>query len=114
MGARSSPEALGQTRVTHQGVRDALVAVVDPELGYSIVDLGLLRRIELEDGGRRVQVALTLTSPMCPVGPEILAAAHQALSALAEVDEVQLELVWSPPWSPADATEEIQAEFGMW
>lgn len=101
--------------LTTQDVYDALIPVEDPELGYSVVELGLLRGIELDPKSAAVRVLLTLTSPMCPMGPEIVADVRSHVEQLDGVGEVKVELVWSPPWDPAtDASEEIRAEFDIW
>ena len=96
-------------------VRQALSGVDDPELGFPITDLGLVRGVDVHSDGTRVIVYLTLTSPMCPMGPEILAAAHDAAVALDGVAEVDVQLVWQPPWDPReDASEDVKAELGIW
>lgn len=100
---------------TPELVLEALRPVIDPELGMSIVDLGLVRGIEVEEDTGRVRIRLTLTSPMCPLGPELLAATRMAAERLEGVREAQVELVWSPPWDPRiDASEEARAELGIW
>jgi metal-sulfur cluster biosynthetic enzyme len=96
-------------------VRDALAAVEDPELGIGIVDLGLVRGIDVWDGGRKVLVHLTLTSPGCPLGPQIIADVKQTARALPGVQSVEVVLVWSPPWDPrVDASEDGRVELGIW
>ena len=87
----------------------------DPEIGISIVDLGLLRGVEVEDDSGRVIVSLTLTSPMCPLGPQIIAAVKRTVEALPGVTVAIVNLVWSPPWDPrVDATDDVKAELGIW
>jgi metal-sulfur cluster biosynthetic enzyme len=96
-------------------VLDALRPVKDPELDISIVDLGLVRGISVEDDTGRVQIELTLTSPMCPLGPEIMAATKHAAEGVAGVAGAEVELVWTPLWDPrVDASEEAKAELGIW
>jgi metal-sulfur cluster biosynthetic enzyme len=96
-------------------VREALRPVSDPEIGLSIVELGLVREIALENEGKKVNVKLTLTSQMCPLGPEILAASDLALRQLEGVEDVQLDLVWDPPWDPRrDCSEDAKAYLGIW
>ncbi len=96
-------------------VRQALRDVQDPEIGINIVDLGLLRGIEVDPEAGRVDVKLTLTSPMCPLAPEILEAAKFTLDRLAGVSSASVELVWKPAWDPRiDATEDVKAELGIW
>ncbi len=103
--------------VTVETIRKALQPVQDPEIGFSIVDLGLIRGIEVEEGeeGARVTVKMTMTSPMCPLAPEMLEAARHAVAKVPGVEHAAVELVWSPPWDPrVDASEEVKAELGIW
>jgi metal-sulfur cluster biosynthetic enzyme len=101
--------------ITEEEVRTALLPVSDPEIGLSIVELGLVRGIEVAEAGKKVNVKLTLTSQMCPLGPEIMAAAHSAIQRLEGVEDVQLDLVWEPPWDPRrDCTEDAKAYLGIW
>ncbi len=76
----------------------ALRGVVDPEVGINIVDLGLVYGVDVE--GSRVHVRLTMTSAACPLGEEIAAEAEQRVRSLPGIDDVGVELVWDPPWSP--------------
>lgn len=84
-------------------IRAALRRVVDPEVGVNIVDLGLVYAIEIRPTG--VYVALTMTSPACPLGDLIVDEVRAELGALAAArpDEAppEIELVWNPPWDPA-------------
>ena len=101
--------------LTEAEVREALRPVCDPELGMSIVDLGLVRDIEISPDGRKVDVAMTLTTPFCPEGPFIVAAAQQAVAHLPGVEASHVDLVWSPPWDPrTDCSDDIKAELGIW
>ena len=80
-------------------VRDALRAVKDPELNLNVVDLGLVYEIEVSEAGD-VHVEMTLTSPGCPVGPEMLSDAQTVLEKIEGVKKVDVELVWEPYWTP--------------
>ena len=92
-------------------VREALRTVEDPEAGMSIVDLGLVYAITVETG--RVQVEMTMTSPACPVGAYLVDEAAAAIRAIApEGTDVQVELVWEPPWTPERMSPEAQSRFG--
>ncbi len=96
-------------------IEEALARVEDPEIGFSIVELGLVRGVVPLSSGKGLKVYLTLTSPMCPMGPEIVESCRLALLGLEGVEEAEVELVWDPPWDPrVDPTEEIRAEFGFW
>lgn len=84
---------------TVEQVRDALRAVKDPELNLNVIDLGLVYEVEVSEGGE-VHVEMTLTSPGCPVGPEMLSEAHGVLEKLEGVTKADVELVWEPYWTP--------------
>ena len=104
----------GKTAKT-DSVRQSLQPVIDPELGISVVDLGLVRGIDVHGDDDQVRVYLTLTSPMCPMGPEIIAAVESAVSRLPWTGQVEIQLVWQPLWDPrVDATEEVRADLGIW
>lgn len=90
---------------------EALKEVVDPELMVNIVDLGLVYDI-VQEGGL-VKVNMTLTSPACPVGPQIVQQAKMALERLHDVDEAQIRLVMSPPWSPDRMTDDARDRLGI-
>lgn len=76
----------------------ALGEVIDPELGLDVVNLGLVYGVDLVDGALRVQ--LTMTTPACPLGDEIVRDAEARLRALPGVRAVTVELVWEPAWGP--------------
>jgi metal-sulfur cluster biosynthetic enzyme len=101
--------------ITEERVREALQPVHDPEMDLSILDLGLLYRVEIDEERRAVKLTMTLTSQMCPVGPEILAACEMAVLRIPEVEDVDIDLVWTPPWDPRKhCTEEGKAYLGIW
>jgi metal-sulfur cluster biosynthetic enzyme len=89
----------------------ALRRVKDPELNLNIVDLGLVYDIAV-DGGT-VRVDMSLTSPGCPSGPEIMGEAEQQLRTLPGVTDVQMNLVWSPPWTPERIEPRVRAYMGF-
>jgi metal-sulfur cluster biosynthetic enzyme len=94
-------------------VRENLRMVVDPELGISIVDLGLVYGVEIKDDGN-VTVKLTLTSPACPLGAVIQGQAHMALKKIPWVKEAKIDLVWSPRWDPRTmASEDARMQLGI-
>jgi len=91
--------------------REALKTVEDPEAGMNIVDLGLVYAIHCQPG--RVRIELTMTSPACPVAPYLVDEAIAAIRAIAaEGTDVQVELVWEPPWTPERMSPEAQNRFG--
>jgi len=96
-------------------VTEALRSVIDPELNLNIVDLGLVRRVEFESETSEITVGLILTSPMCPMGPEIMNAVRLKTLTVSGVRQVQVDMVLSPPWDPrVDASEDVRAELGIW
>ena len=92
-------------------VRAALRRVKDPELNLNIVDLGLVYGIAVE--GSRVMINMSLTSPGCPSGPEIMTAAEQQVRTLDGVEDVAVNLVWDPMWSPERIEPRIRAYMGF-
>ena len=89
----------------------ALRRVKDPELNLNIVDLGLVYDIAVDGGA--VRVDMSLTSPGCPSGPEIMGEAEQQLRTLPGVTDVQMNLVWSPPWTPERIEPRVRAYMGF-
>ena len=97
--------------VTREDVLLALHDVEDPELGMDIVELGLMYDVEVE--GPNVKVIHSLTSMGCPVGPMIQEAIHDCAAALPGVEEVEVELVWDPPWTPDRMSEDAKFILGF-
>jgi len=92
-------------------VRAALRRVKDPELNLNIIDLGLVYGIAVE--GPKVTINMSLTSPGCPSGPEIMTAAEQQVRSLEGVEDVAVNLVWDPMWSPERIEPRIRAYMGF-
>lgn len=104
--------------VTEDHVREALKNVIDPELHVNIVDLGLIYLVEIQpiegdDQQVDVYIEMTMTSPMCPAGPELVAGTKNNASGLDGVREVDVKVVMDPPWTPDRMTEEARDELGM-
>jgi metal-sulfur cluster biosynthetic enzyme len=97
--------------VTEDRVREALKQVEDPEVGLNIVDLGLVYEIEVDGGS--VSVRMTLTSPGCPVGPQLLNGSKMVVQELEGVEQVEIQLVWEPFWSPDRINPEYRAILGF-
>jgi metal-sulfur cluster biosynthetic enzyme len=89
----------------------ALRTVKDPELNVNVVDLGLVYSIQTHDD--QVDVEMTLTSPACPVGPEMLRNAVTALEKVDGVTKANVKLVMSPPWSPEKMSDAARDELGI-
>ena len=103
------------SELTPEAVREALTPITDPEIAVSIVELGLIRAIDVSPDGTSVKVTMTLTTPFCPEGPEIVAAVDAKLRTLPGVTEAAVELQWNPPWDPrTDATDDVKAMLGIW
>jgi len=100
----------GLAAVSEQVILEALKAVIDPELGINIVDLGLVYDVDITEG--HVHVAYTLTTMGCPIGPLIEAQMHQLLDPLPGVDSFDAEMVLRPPWSPEMMSEEAKEALG--
>ena len=108
----ATPAGDGQPgTVTADQAKLALRRVKDPELNLNIVDLGLVYDIVVE--GSAVRVDMSLTSPGCPSGPEIMGEAEQQLRTLPGVTDVQMNLVWSPPWTPERIEPRVRAYMGF-
>jgi metal-sulfur cluster biosynthetic enzyme len=105
------PAETPEPAASQESILDALRTVKDPELGINVVDLGLVYTVQTR--GPEVDVEMTLTSPACPAGPEILRGAVSAIQALPGVAKANVRLVLSPPWSPDRMTDAARDELGM-
>jgi len=97
--------------LTLEQVKLALRRVKDPDLNLNIVDLGLVYDVRLI--GKDVEVDMSLTSPGCPSGPEIMGDAERILKALPGVGTVTINLVWTPFWSPDRIEPRVRAYMGL-
>jgi metal-sulfur cluster biosynthetic enzyme len=95
-----------------ESVRKALRAVKDPELNLNIIDIGLVYDIEVSEGGT-VHVRMTLTSPGCPAGTEIIDDVKKVAGDLEGVQGVDVELVWDPYWTPEKMDPRVRAFLGF-
>ncbi|NNJ13001.1 metal-sulfur cluster assembly factor [Chloroflexales bacterium ZM16-3] len=104
--------------ITEEMVRAALRNVIDPEIGLDIVNLGLIYRVDVLDDGRTVDIDMTLTTPACPAGPQIIDQARREVHALADVykslEDVKINLVWTPFWNPSLMSEDAREELGFY
>jgi metal-sulfur cluster biosynthetic enzyme len=98
--------------VTPEIVRKALRAVKDPELNLNIIDIGLVYDVAVSDAGA-VHVQMTLTSPGCPAGAEIMEDARRVVTDLEGVSSVEIELVWEPYWTPEKMDPRVKAFLGF-
>lgn len=97
---------------TKEQVLEALKIVKDPEIPVNVVDLGLIYEVDIQDGGL-VDITMTLTSVGCPVQDLIRSDAELAVMRLDGVNQVNVEFVWSPPWSPEKMTEDGKRQMRM-
>jgi metal-sulfur cluster biosynthetic enzyme len=97
--------------ITEKDIRNALKAVKDPELGLDLVVLGLIYDIEIEDA--EVKATISLTSPFCPVAPQIVEDVRQTIESLDGVDRAEVELTFDPPWTPERISPLIRASLGL-
>lgn len=100
------------TVTTKEELTEALRKVKDPELGMNIVDLGLVYALEWSEEEGEVDIDLTLTSPGCPLGPEIIRDIKKTLRKFDDVYDVDVELVWSPLWQPKMMSDKAKEELG--
>jgi metal-sulfur cluster biosynthetic enzyme len=103
--------------VSEDTVRNVLKEVVDPELGLDIVNLGLIYRVDVMEEGKMVDIDMTLTTPACPVGPHIIQQAREKVLSLREehpeLEDVQINMVWSPFWNASMMSEEAREQLGF-
>ena len=96
----------------HQKVVDVLKMIYDPEIPVSIYDLGLVYEVKAEATGQ-VSIRMTLTSPACPVAGSLPPEVQAKVRAIPEVTDVEVQLVWEPPWKPSMMSEAAKLELGM-
>lgn len=110
--------------VAEDAIREELKTVIDPELFVNIVDLGLIYAINVDaddskaDGEEasetaNVSIDMTMTSPACPAGPQLIAQSKEAVSRLEGVGEVEIKIVMTPPWTPDCMTEDARDQLGI-
>ena len=97
--------------VTAEAVRKTLRAVKDPELGLNIIDIGLVYDVDVSEQGD-VHVKMTLTSPGCPAGAEIMEDARLVIEQMEGVSRASIELVWEPYWTPDRMDPRVRAFLG--
>jgi metal-sulfur cluster biosynthetic enzyme len=101
---------------TQDEVRDALRTVEDPELHLGIIDLGLVYGIDVTgDENENVKVTMTLTSPMCPVGPMFRQSVLDKVDSLPGVRSTKVDITFDPPWDPREmASDDVKTMLGIW
>ena len=102
--------------VSEDLVREELKKVIDPELFINIVDLGLIYVVDIQDAAdekKKVKIDMTMTSPMCPAGPQLIGNSKQVLGQLPDVGNVEIKIVLDPPWTPDKMTEAARDQLGI-
>lgn len=107
--AEVAPGAIGGD--LYESVIDALKEIFDPEIPVNIYDLGLIYNVEIDEG--HVMVTMTLTTPHCPVAESMPAEVELRVGAVPGVGDAEVNLVWDPPWSPQNMSDEARLELGM-
>jgi metal-sulfur cluster biosynthetic enzyme len=101
--------------VSEDKVREALKQVIDPELFVNIIDLGLVYSVITEPAGEKdnVKIDMTMTSPACPAGPQLIAQSKQMVGAVDGVADVEIRIVMTPPWTPDRMTDDARDQLGI-
>ena len=99
-------------KITKEQVIDALRKVMDFEIGFDVVSLGLVYDVQIDDDNN-VKVLMTLTTPGCPLAGMILSDAEQAVRSIEGVKNVEVELTFDPPWSPERMDPKLRERFGI-
>jgi len=101
-------------KLTKEIIIEAIQPVEDPDLGMSLVDMGLIYEVEI-DKDNNVNVQMTLSSPACPIGPQLMVEVEGAVRTLKEVKQINVEMVWEPPWDPETmSTDAVKDVLGIW
>ena len=101
----------GITMVTEEIVLEQIKQIIDPDIGLNIVDMGLIYGVDINDD--IVNITMTLTSPGCPAAPQLLNGSQTVVQQLDGVEEVNVNVVWTPPWDPEMMSEEAKLKLGM-
>lgn len=101
--------------IAEDTIREALKQVIDPELFVNIIDLGLVYGVNVEEaeGKSNITIEMTLTSPACPAGPQLVGQSKDVLARLEGAGAVDVKLVMSPPWTPDRMTEDARDQLGI-
>ena len=104
--------------VTEDQVRESLKQVIDPELFVNIIDLGLIYEVEVLPGEEEsencnLKIKMTMTSPMCPAGPQLVADTKKYAGEVEKVNDVEVEVVMDPPWTQDMMTDDAKDQLGI-
>jgi metal-sulfur cluster biosynthetic enzyme len=96
---------------TEQDIYDAISTVIDPEVGFNLVEMGLIYNVELKDNNH-VDVTMTLSTPSCPMHEMLMNWTKEAVMKVEGVESVEAILTFDPPWNPTMATDEVKKKLG--
>lgn len=100
--------------LTRELIMEQIAPVQDPELGLGLVDLGLIYNVDIKENND-VNVTMTLTTPLCPIADTFSNMVESAVKQLEEVNEVNVYIVFDPPWDPAEmASDAAKDALGIW
>jgi metal-sulfur cluster biosynthetic enzyme len=97
--------------VAEETVLENLKQIIDPEVGINIVDMGLIYGVDIKE--ETVGITMTLTSPGCPAGGQLVNGTQHVTQQLEGIDEVNIDVVWTPPWTPEMMTDDAKDELGI-
>lgn len=97
--------------VTEEQIKEALASVLDPEIGMSVVDLGFIYSIEIEEG--KVEIKMTLTTRGCPMHQTLSKQVEEVVKSVDGVSEAKVDLVWDPPWTPRMMSDAAKKRLGF-
>jgi len=97
--------------VSEETVLETIKQIIDPEIGINIVDMGLIYGVDINN--TNVDITMTLTSPGCPAGGQIINGTQHVTQQMEGVDEVNINVVWTPRWSPEMMSEDAKDELGI-
>lgn len=97
--------------VTEETVFDTLKELIDPEVGINIVDMGLIYGVDIQDA--TANITMTLTSPGCPAGGQIINGTQHLVEQLDGIDDANINVVWTPRWTPEMMSEDAKDELGI-
>ncbi len=98
-------------KITKEQVYDAIKTVIDPEVGFNVVDMGLIYDVNIDEKNN-VHIKMTLSTRGCPLHQMMQQWVKEAVEKLPDVGEVSVEIVWDPPWNITMASEEVKKALG--
>jgi FeS assembly SUF system protein len=111
LAQQPAPAAADGDEALQEAIIDALKEIYDPEIPVNIYDLGLIYGVEVNDG--HALVTMTLTTPHCPVAESMPGEVELRVGSVPGVGDAEVNLVWDPPWSPGNMTDEARLELGI-